>query len=262
MPELPDVAGFKQYLDATSLHQRVASTECLNARFIKEVSRRSLQQRLQGAELDSSSQWGKWLFVTLSSGGYLVLHFGMTGELSYAAEDTDPHEHTRLALHFDNGYRLSIISQRMIGQASYTDDIQAFAEKHDLGPDALEIDRATFLDLMRGRRGSVKSALMNQSLIAGIGNVYSDEILFQAGLHPASQIKRLDKAGLKNLYSVMHRVLRTAARKGGNGRKAPKTWLLGGRGEESPCPRCGGALDDATVNGRTSWFCPRCQSKP
>lgn len=262
MPELPDVAGFKRYLDATSLHQRIASTECLDDRLIEGVSRRALQRRLKGTELDGSRQWGKWLFARVSTGGNLVLHFGMTGELAYGAEEGDAPEHTRFALHFDNGYRLAIISQRIIGQVSFTDDVASFAEEHDLGPDATEVNAAQFVELMQGRRGSIKSALMNQSIMAGIGNVYSDEILFQAGLHPAAEVKRLDKSALKGLHKVMQRVLRTASRKGGNGRKAPSGWLLGGRGEKAPCPKCSGTLDSATVNGRTAWFCPSCQTKP
>ena len=180
MPELPDVVGFKKYLDATSLHQRIQSTECLDDRFIKEVSRQRLQQRLKGAELEGSDRWGKWLFVDLSEGGRLVLHFGMTGQLDYGEDRGEPPEHARLVLHFANGRRLAVISQRMIAQASYTEDSSAFGREHELGPDALDrkLDVRSFLELMRGRRGSIKSALMNQSVIAGIGNVYSDEVLF------------------------------------------------------------------------------------
>ncbi len=263
MPELPDVAGFKRYLDATSLHQTIRATKCLDDRFVKGVSRGALQRRLKGESLEGSCRRGKWLFVDLSRRGHLVLHFGMTGMLDYAADDVLP-GHTRLALFFDNGYRLAVISQRMIGRASYTDDPRAFAAEHELGPDALDddLDAERFVEMMRGRRGSAKSALMNQSILAGIGNVYSDEILFQAGLHPNARLGNMDESDLRNLYKTMRRVLRVAAGKGGNGHKAPRGWLLGRRGPEAPCPRCGAEMDSATVNGRTAWFCPDCQSRP
>jgi formamidopyrimidine-DNA glycosylase len=261
MPELPDVAGFKRYLDATSLHQGIRSTECFDERFLKGVSRRGLQRRLKGAELEHSRRWGKWLFVELSGKGVLVLHFGMSGRLDYAADEGDPPEHTRLLLHLEEGRRLAVISQRMIGRASWTDDVEAFARQHDLGPDALDddLDADAFVEIVGRRRGAIKSGLMNQSVLAGIGNVYSDEICFQARIHPAAKIDRLDEKRLREVHKVMRRVLKTAARKGGDGMKAPKGWLLGGRGEDSPCPRCGGKLDSETVNSRTAWFCPRCQ---
>ncbi len=261
MPELPDVAGFKQYLDATSLHQRIGSTTCRDERFIRDVSRRGLQRRLKGAKLTGSRQWGKWLFVELSSDGWLVLHFGMTGQLDYGADDGDLPEHTRLALHFENDRCLAIISQRMIGRASWTDAPDAFADARDLGPDALDVDADAFMELLKGRRGAIKSALMNQSILAGIGNVYSDEIVFQARVHPAAKIRDLDDSRLRDVAGAMRRVLRVAATKGGNGHKAPRSWLLGGRGPDEPCPRCGGELDSVTVSGRTSWFCPACQPK-
>ncbi|MFW6154180.1 MAG: Fpg/Nei family DNA glycosylase [Planctomycetota bacterium] len=263
MPELPDVAGFQRYLDATSLHQRIASASCHDPRFVKGVSRRALQRRLKGAELVATRRWGKWLFAPLSTGGALVLHFGMTGGLDYAAAGDDEPRHTRLVLHFANGYRLAVISQRMIGRASITDDVDAFAAEHDLGPDALSdgLDRSSFVERLSGRRGAIKSALMNQAVVAGIGNVYADEMLFQAKLHPATAVTDLDADRLGELYTVMRRVLRVAARKGGNGEQAPRGWVLRRRGAEETCPRCGGRLDSIKVNGRTSWFCPACQAK-
>lgn len=260
MPELPDVAGFKKYLDATSLHQKIRTTRCHDDRFVKGLSRQSLQRRLKGTKLTGSRQWGKWLFVAMDAKGYLVLHFGMTGGLDYGAGD--PPEHARLVLHFDNDKRLAILSQRMIGRASWTDDLKAFGEQHELGPDALDIDADRFVEMFRSKRGAVKSALMDQSLIAGIGNVYSDEICFQTRMHPGSKVPKLGESRLRDLQKAMRRVLSVASRKGGNGHKAPRSWLLGGRGEDSPCPRCGGNLDSTTINGRTSWFCPACQPAP
>lgn len=259
MPELPDVAGFKRYLDATSLHQRIESTECRDDRIVENTSRRGLQQRLKGTSLEQSRRWGKWLFMQLGSGGHLVLHFGMTGQLSYAEDAEHLPEHARFVLHFANGSRLAVISQRMIGQVSFADDIKEFAEAHDLGPDALDVEAEMFCDRLGGRRGAIKSALMNQSIVAGVGNVYSDEILFQVGLHPARSVHELDEATLREIHQVMRRVLRVAAEKGGDIGKLPRGWLLPRRGEDNDCPRCGGKLKSTTISGRTAWFCPRRQ---
>jgi formamidopyrimidine-DNA glycosylase len=264
MPELPDVAGFKKYLDATALHKRITATECFDERFVKGVSRRKLQRRLKGQELTGSVRHGKWLFAPLSEKGVLVLHFGMTGQLDFGGDDGEPPEHTRLLLHMEKGKRLAILSQRMIGRASVSQSIEEVLGEHEVGVDALsdELDADAFVELLAGRRGAIKSALMNQSVVAGIGNVYSDEILFQAGLHPASKIRRMDRRQLTDLHRVMRRVLKTAADKGGDGRKAPRSWLLGRRGPDELCPRCGGEIEPITVSGRRGWYCPSCQPKP
>jgi formamidopyrimidine-DNA glycosylase len=262
MPEWPDVAGFKKYLDATSLHQEILRSHVTDERFVKGVSRQGLQRRLKGAELEHSKQWGKWLLVQLSTEGFLVLHFGMTGQLDYASQEEEPHEHTRLALLFREGNRLAVISQRMIGRATWVADTGELGSRHDLGPDAVQLDQETFVGRLKHRRGSIKSALMNQSILAGIGNVYSDEILFQSGLRPDSKVSRLGGQSLRKMHRNMQRILRLAGRKGGNGHKAPRTWLLGHRNAQGQCPKCHGHVKKQSVNSRTAWFCPNCQSRP
>jgi formamidopyrimidine-DNA glycosylase len=264
MPELPDVAGFKQYIDATALHQQITGTECFDDRFIKGVSRQKLQRRLKGQKLDGTVRHGKWLFAPLSDRGVFVMHFGMTGNVNYGFDDGELPEHTRLAVRFQGGRTLALISQRMIGRASVAEDIQSVLDEHDVGPDALDddLDTEAFVEIYQGRRGAIKSALMNQSIVSGIGNVYSDEILFQAKTWPAAKVKDFDVEALRDLYRVMRRVLATAARKGGNGHKAPRTWLLGNRNPGDHCPRCEGELTDVTVSGRRGWYCPHCQTGP
>ncbi len=261
MPELPDVAVFKKYLDATSLHQRIESTECLDERFVKGVSRQKLQHRLKGRQLAATVRHGKWLFAPLSDEGVFVMHFGMTGNVDYARDEGDPPEHTRFVLHLADGKRLAILSQRMIGRVSWAEDIETVLAEHDVGVDALsdELDAEAFVGLLQGRRGAIKSALMNQSVIAGIGNVYSDEILFQAGVHPSACAGDLDEKTLRRLHRVMARVLTTATRNGADARDMPAGWLLGRRGPDEPCPRCGGEIKDITVSGRRGWYCPNCQ---
>jgi formamidopyrimidine-DNA glycosylase len=264
MPELPDVAGFQRYLQATALHQRIRGSHLTDRRILDHQSPQMLARRLKGRKIDSARRRGKWLFAELDSGEALGLHFGMSGELDYAAQKSDWPDHARLILDFDSGYRLAVISRRLLGRTRVVEDIGTFAARRELGPDALDEDlgREAFQRRMQGRRGSVKSALMNQSIVAGIGNVYSDEILFQAGLHPRRRMDRLDGEDLSNLYRVMRRVLRTAARFGGDAREAPAGWLLGGRSADTPCPRCGHELESGTVAGRTAWWCPRCQQRP
>ena len=265
MPELPDVAGWKTYLDATCLHRPIAETHCEDERIVKGVTRQRLQRRLKGRQLTGSRRWGKWLFAALDDGaGHLVLHFGMTGRLDcHGPARADP-AHTCFAIAFRGDRRLAVVSVRRIGRVSLTDSVEDFAKAHDLGPDALDDrwDREAFVAALENRRGSIKSALMDQSILAGIGNVYSDEILFQAGIHPARKGRTLDRDSLDALYTTMRRVLRVACRHGGDGRELPSTWLLGRRGDGGTCPRCGTDLTSHTISERTAWLCPHCQPAP
>ncbi len=257
MPELPDVAGFKTYVDATALHQTIVKTKIEDDRILKNVKRRSLQQKLRHVQLQSIRRSFKFLFVALSTTGHLVLHFGITGALSYYGTG-DPPRFTRLLSEFGNGYHPAYQSMRMLGEVGFTYDQQAFIASRKLGPDALSpaFDETDFIARFAGRRGTLKSALMNQALIAGIGNVYSDKILFQAGLHPAIQIDCLNREQLASVYAVMRRVLTTASRCGADVTKLPEDYLLPYRDAMGPCPRCGGTLNKARVAGRTARITP------
>lgn len=261
MPELPDVAGFQRYLEDTALHTRISRVEIRDERIVQGVSTQKLRRELNGHELTSTHRHGKYLFARTDEAGWLVLHFGMTGALSLVQRGEEP-RFTRFLLEFSDASCLAYESQRMLGQVSWTDEPGRFIEPHDLGPDALaeDLDASAFIGVMRGRRGLIKAALMDQSIVAGIGNVYADEILFQAGLHPKTTWPQLDEGDLKSLYRVMRRVLRVAARRGSRIDRLPSGYLLKERNAGAQrCPRCHAALQRGTFAGRTSYFCARCQ---
>lgn len=262
MPELPDVVQLKRYFDATSLHQEIAGSHVADERILENVTARQLSPRLKGSAFAAAHRHGKFLFAELSRGGYLVLHFGMTGELHYYKDGDEP-RFTRLLVDFDNGRHLAVCWQRMLGEVNVTDDRDGFIAKRELGPDALAdgFGREAFVEALSGRRGSVKAALMNQSIVAGIGNVYSDEILFQARRHPATTLDQLDEDDLGELYRVMRRVLQTAVRHDADTSTFPRSYLLRDRDQDGACPECGGELAEQDVSGRTARFCPRCQKK-
>lgn len=258
MPELPDVESFRNYLNATALHKRVSGVAVRDTDLVKGVGRRTLQRALTGAELEKTCRHGKHLGVGLDTGRWLMLHFGMTGYLDYAKTNGDPPDHTRVTLEFSNGYRLAYVNQRKLGHVRLADDFDAFiADKH-LGPDALTINREQFTDLLTGGRGPLKTRLMNQSVIAGLGHVYTDEIFFQAGVHPGLALDDVTPKIAAELWRIMRRVLRTAIDRRGDPQSLPDSWLTPNRDDER-CPRCNGALEQARLGGRTSRLCPRCQ---
>jgi formamidopyrimidine-DNA glycosylase len=263
MPELPDVAGFQTYLNATALHQPIARTRVLDQRILGQASPALIARRLKGSTLDQTHRHGKFLFARVQNAGWLVLHFGMTGQLKYEGSPKDLPEYARLAIVFSNGSRLSYLCRRMLGQVDFTDELDAFVQQQDLGPDALDdsVTRKRLAERLSDRRGSLKGLLLDQSFIAGVGNVWADEVLFQAGLDPRSRADHLSDDQVASLYRALRRVMKTGAKHNGRIDRLPDDWLLGHRETGHPCPRCGGRIETVTVLGRSSYVCPNCQKR-
>lgn len=261
MPELPDVEVYRRCLDATSLHQKIISTTVTDSRMLKGISRRDLQARTKGRHLGSTRRHGKYLFAALDRGrDSLVFHFGMTGNLEYA-KGSGQDRYARVIFGFANGYCLLYRSKRRLGEVRVVDDADSFIRVKGLGPDALEMGRDAFDRMLAARRGSIKSLLMNQKAIAGIGNVYSDEMLFQSGIHPASRANGLGEEQAAGLYRSMRLVLREAVRKHADPNLFPASYFIPSRIEGGPCPRCGSKIRKIKISGRSGYFCPQCQKK-
>lgn len=268
MPELPDVENFKRYLDATALHKKIEKVKVGSHKILHGISGPRLAKTLAGHALESTHRHGKHLFAGLDNGDWLALHFGMTGHLAYFKDLADDPKHDRLRLDFANGYHLAFVNQRLFGSVELTGDPGTFVEAAGLGPDALDdsLDEGAFRELFAGRRGQVKSALMDQSLMAGIGNVYSDEILFQAGIHPKTRIDNINPKEISKLYRTMRRVLEKAIDCGAGSEelleRLPRSYLLIRREDGAKCPRCGGTIKKIKSAGRTGYYCPACQPAP
>jgi formamidopyrimidine-DNA glycosylase len=261
MPELPDVEIFKRYLDATSLYQRIDNVEVRNPYVVKGVSARELSRRLKRHCFERSRRHGKHLFVRADSDLWLRLHFGMTGSLQYFKSDEQAPRHMRVLFVFANSHHLAFDDQRQFGQVGLIQNVDEYLQTRGLGPDALDLDLAEFRKILGKRRGAVKSTLMNQQLIAGIGNIYADEILFRARMHPATEISRLHDKALKKLFRATHDILEKAIAAKADVNQMPRSWLLPHRGKGGKCPRCRRKLKSARIGGRTAWFCVHCQKR-
>jgi len=139
--------------------------------------------------------------------------------------------------------------------------VNEFLQTRGIGPDALEITLSEFKVILGKHRGAVKAILLNQKLIAGIGNLYADEILFGVRMHPATEAARVSDKNLTRLFRALRHVLEKAIALKTDFNRLPKSWLLPHRGKRGRCPRCGRALKLATIGGRTSWFCAHCQKR-
>jgi formamidopyrimidine-DNA glycosylase len=259
VPELPDVEVYRKYLDATSLHKEIEGVSVFNSEVLQGTSARQLRLGLKGRRFTSTRRHGKYLFAKVEGDGWLVLHFGMTGRLRYFKKPGHEPEHARVSIDFANGYHLAYDSQRKLGIVSMAESVEGFVAKKGLGPDALEMDAEVFMETFRGRRGSVKPALMRQGLMAGVGNVYADEILFHAGVRPDKRLRDLGDSRLNAIYVSMREVLEEAVEAGADPRRFPKACLLPQRREGGRCPRCGAALRKTRLSGRGTFYCPRHQ---
>jgi formamidopyrimidine-DNA glycosylase len=265
MPELPDVELYKRHLDATCLGRTIRHVAVGDARILADLSATELAHRLEGARITASRRHGKHLLVDLGPPGWLTLHFGMNGSLKHFTDGEDDPLYDRVRLDFADGHHLAYLNPRLLGRVGLAPDAEAFVAAERLGPDALDprFDLAAFEQALAGRKRDTKSVLMDQEVVAGIGNVYSDEILFQARLHPRTRSDWLDAGARKCLFRQIKEVFETAiARGAGTERlidRLPRSFLIPHRQKGGRCPRCGNEIATAKISGRTAYYCPRCQ---
>lgn len=260
MPELPEVETFRKYLDAHALNQVICRSR-LDPAMPGRITPRGLSAALEGRKLTSTSRHGKYLFARLNSGRHLIVHFGMTGHLHYYENPSPEPTYTKLRLDFVNGRHLSYVSSRKLGEIALTDNLPGFIEDKGLGPDALApaLNLRAFRSVMSGRSGKIKPLLMNQRVIAGIGNLYADEICYQARIHPETRTDKLDEDAVTSIYTTMRRVLERSVKVSADFSRLPPTWLLPHRQRGSKCPRCRAEFQRIKMGGRTAYFCPACQ---
>ena len=263
MPELPDVETWKRYVDATSLHQKVSDVHVDAPRMLKGIAPDKLVAALKGSTFETTTRHGKFLFVGLGKGSWLLLHFGMTGYLKYVKGGDEALPGARLVVHFTGSSRLAGFWPRRLGRIGLVEDPASFAAEEGLGIDALDpkLDLAAFRDMLARKRGTIKSALMDQGFIAGIGNVYSDEILYQAGLDPQAPARDLDERQTEALHRSMLHVLELAIERQADPERLPDSWILPRRHEGERCPRCGGTIEKVKFSGRTAYVCRACQGR-
>jgi formamidopyrimidine-DNA glycosylase len=257
VPELPDVEGFRRALAGPLPGRRVRHVHVLDRGILRNTTARTLGRQLTGHRFRGPRRHGKWLILP-TDGPTLLVHSGMTGHPYYAADGAEPAGYERLVLSLDKGeLRYADLRKlRGVWLAAGEDDIADVMGRQ--GPDALGIGLRAFREALSGRHGGLKPTLMDQAVIAGLGNLLTDEICWRARMRPTRPVADLGADDVKRLHTAMNRVLRTSVRHG----RVPglPRWLTGARDEPDPsCPRCGRRLTHGRVGGRTSVWCPRCQ---
>src|SRR6185436_18924538 len=257
MPELPEVETYARYFAKHALHQRIVRVHVLDERILGDIRKETFIRKLKGCEFTETRRHGKHLFCRATAQprnratGWLHLHFGMTGDLAYYDTEQTP-RFSKVVFDFENGAHLAFEDARLFGLANIIASPDEFIRDRGLGPDPLKLKYAGFAKLLEKRRGAIKSLLMSQEILAGLGNLYADEILFQTNIHPRRAVDRLGDADTRAIYTTMRRILRTAI-----ARDLPPRALFHHREEGERCPRCGGTLRRTVVFGRTTYYCAK-----
>ena len=266
MPELPEVELRRQYLETSSLHQPIQHIEVEDKKLLT-TNYTELEKALHGRQFTSTRRVGKNLFVfTDKSAVILRMHFGMTGDLEYYHSSLDRPRFARIVFEFANGFNLGFLCPRKFERVGLVDNIDAFLQQKKIGPDGLTITLTELAARISSKKALIKPVLLDQSVVAGLGNWIVDEVLFQARVHPEQRANTLTGAQLTELHKAIHFVLETAIRHEATYRNFPADFLIHVREwDDSPyddleahkfCPRCGTRIERTTVGGRTTFFCP------
>jgi formamidopyrimidine-DNA glycosylase len=259
LPELPEVESFKSYIERC-LFLEIKDFHVSDERFFV-TSIKDFRKKLIGSHFESVDRRGKFLVVNLRPDSpKLVFHFGMTGDLSYKKAGVPEEKYVRIVFIFLNGYELRVIDQRRFGKVYLVESVDEVKTIRNMGLEPLEMNEKDFLAVCdRHPRRMVKSFLMDQSIIAGIGNMYSDEILFQAGVRPDRKMLSLAEGERVRIFRETKEILRKVIEAKADFNQF-KDFLFLFREKGASCPKCGGTIETLKMSSRTSYYCPRCQS--
>jgi len=270
VPELPEVETIARELRSLFPGRRVERVGIKLNKIIKTGPRR-LSRLLQGAEVLDIQRLGKFLVFEFDAERYLVVHLRMTGQFSWRGEPGGWPKYVHVKLQFEDGAELLYRDVRQFGcfYGLNSEEYARWRGTIELGPDPFQLSSDDFAKLLRGRKGRIKPLLLNQAFISGLGNIYVDESLFAAGIHPMVSAGALDASEADCLYREVVRILGEAIDLRGS--TVSDYQGLSGRGGEfqhfhkvyqrrgHDCPVCGCEISRMVVGGRGTYFCPACQ---
>ena len=265
MPELPEITILARQMKDELVGKTIADVTVLQPKILN-VPEASFREALTGARLVDVSHHGKWIIVKTTQ-GWLLLSLGMGGEILLFADDQFP-EKRQLVLTFSDGTHI-VVHFWWFGYAHYAEHLDGHAMTAKLGPNALDLTLDEFRALLRGRRGGIKSFLLDQSRIAGIGNVYVQDPLFLSKVHPLRKISTLTDDEIEALWRALRQTLQGSVELGGSSWEMDLYGEKGRWGEEhlviayqegKPCPACGTAVEKIKTGSTSTFICPQCQA--
>jgi formamidopyrimidine-DNA glycosylase len=280
MPELPEVETVARGLRKAILGRRILSVTLGKSDFIDDPA--ALEQHIPGRRIEAVERYGKFMLLRLSATGgesngdaanaALLVHLGMTGNLAPRPAAQEWEKHTHVCMLLDDGRELRYSDPRRFGRMAYLAGEALEEELRRFGADPLEVSAEEFAARMRSRKARIKALLLDQSVLRGVGNIYADESLWRAKIHPARVGARLSKEQAAALHHALQDILKKAIVLRGSSisdfldadgqpgeyQRRHRAYGREGKG----CYRCKTVIRRVIVAGRSSYFCPKCQAAP
>jgi formamidopyrimidine-DNA glycosylase len=273
MPELPEVETVRRSLDPTVVGRRLERVEILDERLVRPFEPLEVAMELEGETVERLERRGKYLIFRFESGRVLLVHLRMTGSFVHSDGPLPDDPYRRAVLRLDNGADVGYRDVRRFGTWLLLEPGELdpyLAERLGDEPFSEAFTPRALARRLEGRRAPVKAALLDQRSLAGMGNIYADEALWRARIHPLQPAGELKPAEIKRLHAAVREALELGiARQGAtlsdyrmpNGDRGAMQDEFEAYGREGePCSRCGTPIAKIRAAGRGSWFCPRCQS--
>ncbi len=268
MPELPEVETIRRDLARDAKGKKIKGVEIRDPRVVKQPAPAQFKRRLMGTRLEAFYRRAKVLVIKLSTADYLVVHLRMTGQLVYSHRRD---KKARVIFNLTNGRYLNFNDQRLFGELRVVGDWQKIKFVRSLGIEPLErgFSAKKFAEMLKGRKAKIKPLLMDQTFIAGIGNLYAQEALFLAGIMPDRAANTIQGNEIKQLHQAIQGVLRAGIRyrgssvdnyvtgRGETGQYHKRLKVYDRKGEK--CIRCNAKIVKVALGGRGTCFCPKCQ---
>ena len=255
MPELPEAEAARKRIADGALHRTIEGFA------LGEVTHMDLPSeeergKLIGTQFSRTHRHGKYIFVGSKEGPWLHIHLGMASSIRVLDAGEELPKFIRFTVEFEGGQRLHFRDPRKFGHIQLVEDLEAFIEGKGLGPDALTIGDNAFATNVGGTKGAVKSALLSQKKLAGVGNLWADEALYRTGIDPESRAVDLKVSRIADLHRAVREILQAVVDTDATYSELPSDWLIHHREAGENCTRCNGTIQKKTVGGRTSYYCP------
>ncbi|NJN75865.1 MAG: DNA-formamidopyrimidine glycosylase [Synechococcaceae cyanobacterium RL_1_2] len=275
MPELPEVETVCRGLNQKTLRQPLTTPEVLLARSLAWPSMEQFQQAIAGNKFERWFRRGKYILATMADQSHVGVHLRMTGQLLWLKSHEPLQKHTRVRFLFEGDRELRFVDTRTFGKVWHVPPGQPvetiITGLQKLGPEpwAEEFTPAYVAEQLQRRNCPIKTVLLNQMFVAGLGNIYADEVLFVSGIKPDTSCRQIHAKQIPLIHHAIQEVLTKAINKGGttfsdflnllgvSGNYGDVAWVYGRTGK--PCKTCGTAIEKIKLGGRSSHFCPQCQ---